>query len=119
MDLMDLPDLPATLTQSLTRLPRLHPAILQAPKRASDTPTNDLTIRSAIFCNKCCSDGYKHLKQYQVTHKGLKIEAISMLNVKDKGYDKKYGFLLNDLHKAVFIIELMSDNTYNLIRYEK
>jgi hypothetical protein len=34
----------------------------------------------------------------------IKVETFGLLNVREKGLDKQYGFLLSDLEKHVYLI---------------
>lgn len=63
-----------------------------------------LEVEVAIFCHKCCRSGWKFLKGWVTEHPLVKIESNSMLVVRDKGYDKKYGFELEDLNKWVYLV---------------
>ena len=75
------------------------------PTMPLNASINDSTVKTATFCHVCCGDGYKNLKAYKQVNPKVKIETLGLLNVKDRGLDKKYGFDLNDLHKYSIIIE--------------
>lgn len=66
--------------------------------------TTHPSIVKAYFLHDCCGSGHKFFTRWRKDNPNTKIEAISYLNVKEQGFDSKYGFDLITLKKYSFII---------------
>lgn len=68
------------------------------------TTTTTTQPETALFLHECCSSGYRLLKEFKIANPNVKVEAVTYFNVKEKGYDTKYGFTMDELKKTSYIV---------------
>jgi len=60
-----------------------------------------------LFIHQCCGAGVKFFNAWNAEHNPdgqYKVNLVSILNAKEQGLDKKYGFEINELNKFVYIV---------------
>jgi hypothetical protein len=67
------------------------------------TSTTTTAIEKALWLHDCCGAGKRLVDSFMLANPGVKIENITYFNVHEKGYDKQYGFTMDDLKKNSYI----------------